>query len=252
MRSKNVWPGKLKCFKNLHGYKIKIKTKKHNLPSRIHQIIFINARMLIRLKPRTKSYGNHSSQLELDLSLIHSLIHEIHYQRYSQNVQSILITSEEWALAKINKIFSKGFQPNKNRYRKETWAEIADNDWIWKLIGNISVFQSNLWWNTCATNARFKFADPSTISFGLKYRLQSILSAWSSTNLALSVGSFISNVAGLQCSGARTLSRYVYALPSCKCMNKDINKNITHANLTKVCDTIRITTLVVAEKLHSC
>lgn len=72
---------------------------------------------------------------------------------------------------------------------------------------SVKLFSSHLWWKICATNARFKLPEPSTISFGVKYRLQSIFSACSKTKFALSTGSFASNVAGLQCSGASTLSK---------------------------------------------
>lgn len=65
------------------------------------------------------------------------------------------------------------------------------------------------------------------MSLQFKYLLQPILSAWSSTKFALSIGSFASNVAGSQCSGARTLSRKVYALASYKTTdNNRVTENI--------------------------
>lgn len=73
-----------------------------------------------------------------------------------------------------------------------------------------------LCWNIWATNARFRFADPSTMSFGVTYLLQSIFSACSIIKFALSVGFLASNVLALPCSGARTLSKLAYASPSCK------------------------------------
>lgn len=72
---------------------------------------------------------------------------------------------------------------------------------------SVATLASYLWWNICATKARFKLEEPSTMSFGSRYLLQSIFSACSRTKLALSVGSLTSKVAGLQCSGASTLRR---------------------------------------------
>ena len=46
-------------------------------------------------------------------------------------------------------------------------------------------------WTVCATNARFRFAEPSTISLGVKYLLQSIFSACSSTKFAISTRSLV-------------------------------------------------------------
>jgi hypothetical protein len=65
----------------------------------------------------------------------------------------------------------------------------------------------HLCWNICATNARLRFGEPSVISFGLKYLLQSNFSACSSTIFALTAGSFVSNAVSEECSGARDLIR---------------------------------------------
>lgn len=93
-----------------------------------------------------------------------------------------------------------------------SWLSIHDDQQVCKdqtmfPITTQSNWGTHLWWNIWATNARFKFGEPSTISSGVKYLLQSIFSACSSTMFALSTGSLASKVAGLQCSGARTLSR---------------------------------------------
>lgn len=66
---------------------------------------------------------------------------------------------------------------------------------------------SHLCWKICATKARLRFGDPSTMSLAVKYRLQPILSACSRTNFALSKGFLTANVEGLVYSGARTFRR---------------------------------------------
>lgn len=77
------------------------------------------------------------------------------------------------------------------------------------------VFDSYLFWKICATKARLRFGEPSTMSFGVRYRLQPILSACSRISLALSKGDFTDFIAGLVCSGARTFNKQAYASPSC-------------------------------------
>lgn len=83
--------------------------------------------------------------------------------------------------------------------------EILENNRMKNL--NIHHF-SHLCWKICATNARLRFGEPSTISFAVKYLLQPILSACSRTSFALSNGSFTFSVDGLVCSGARTFKRW--------------------------------------------
>lgn len=78
---------------------------------------------------------------------------------------------------------------------------------ILKGMHRSSRVNSHLCWKTCATKARLRFGDPSTISFGVKYLLQPILSACSRTNFALSEVFFAANADGLLCSGARTFKR---------------------------------------------
>lgn len=65
----------------------------------------------------------------------------------------------------------------------------------------------HLWRNICATNARFRFVEPSTMSFGVTYCLQSNFSACWMISFALSFGSLVFSVLVVQCSGARALSR---------------------------------------------
>ena len=67
---------------------------------------------------------------------------------------------------------------------------------------------SHLCWKIWATKARFRFGEPSTISFAVKYLLQPILSACSRTNFALSKGFFAANVDWWLCSGASTFKRW--------------------------------------------
>jgi hypothetical protein len=66
---------------------------------------------------------------------------------------------------------------------------------------------NHLIWKICATKARLRFGEPSTISLTVKYRLQPIFSACSRTSFALSKGFFTANVDGLVYSGARTFRR---------------------------------------------
>lgn len=67
---------------------------------------------------------------------------------------------------------------------------------------------SHLCWKIWATKARFRFGEPSTISFAVKYLLQPILSACSRTNFAVSKGFFAANVDWWLCSGASTFKRW--------------------------------------------
>lgn len=66
---------------------------------------------------------------------------------------------------------------------------------------------THLCWKICATKARLRFGDPSTMSLAVKYLLQPILSACSRTNFALSKGFLTANVEELMYSGARTFRR---------------------------------------------
>jgi len=65
----------------------------------------------------------------------------------------------------------------------------------------------HLIWKICATKARLRFGEPSTISLAVKYLLQPIFSACSRTSFALSNGFFTANVDGLVYSDARTFRR---------------------------------------------
>jgi len=69
------------------------------------------------------------------------------------------------------------------------------------------VILTHLCWKICATKARLRFGDPSTMSLAVKYLLQPILSACSRTNFALSKGFLTAKVEGLMYSGARTFRR---------------------------------------------
>lgn len=73
-----------------------------------------------------------------------------------------------------------------------------------------------LFWKMWATKARFRFGKPSTMSFGVRYLLQPIRSACSSTNLALWTRSFTDIADSLALhSGAKTFNRQAYASLSC-------------------------------------
>lgn len=97
-------------------------------------------------------------------------------------------------------------------YQKSLAASMQLHRRLWtiEILVLISIQQvagHHLCWNICATNARLRLGEPSTISFAVKYLLQPILSACSRTNFALCNGSFAFNADGLLCSGARTFNK---------------------------------------------
>lgn len=82
----------------------------------------------------------------------------------------------------------------------------------WSLVHEVYLtFKSffHLCWKICATKARLRFGEPSTISLAVKYLLHPILSACSRTCLALSNGCLGAKFDGFLCSGARTFNRLV-------------------------------------------
>jgi len=85
------------------------------------------------------------------------------------------------------------------------------------------------------------------MSFGVRYLLQSNLSACSRTIFALSVGSLMVKADGPAVSGARALSKYAYASPSCK--NQVFKDKIDPHNLEPCCIGLHLSNVCYVRKM---